>query len=142
MPIEPLYNLTCIPPIPYLMDKLMHSYAHRLRELPHSFKVYTILFSNQCQYWPKYVNPITNLIQVSSNLGEAILRAPIPCTVGTWTHSHFTYLPNPPPHVTLCYKESMVHQEATDTHIFILHHTSHKWHLATYCIISHAPVIP
>jgi hypothetical protein len=29
-PMEPLHNLTCVPPIPYLMDKLMHSYSHRL----------------------------------------------------------------------------------------------------------------
>jgi hypothetical protein len=60
-PIEPLHNLTCIPPIPYLMDKLMHAYAHRLQDLPSSAQVRMILTTNQCRYWPEYVNPITNL---------------------------------------------------------------------------------
>ena len=99
--IEPLHNLTCIPPISYLMGKLMHSYAHRLRDLPSSAKVHTILMSNQCQYWPEYVNPITNLSQVSANLREAIHRECIPCTVGTWTHPRFTHIPKPPPHIIL-----------------------------------------
>jgi hypothetical protein len=49
-PIEPLHNLTRVPPIPYLIKKLMHSYTLRLRDLPNSIKVCTILSSNQCQY--------------------------------------------------------------------------------------------
>jgi hypothetical protein len=60
-PIEPLHNLTCVPPIPYLMDKLMHSYTHRLWDLPSSTKVRTILTTNQCRYWPEHINPTTNL---------------------------------------------------------------------------------
>jgi hypothetical protein len=133
-PTEPLHNLARIPPIPYLMKKLMHSYAHRLWDLPSSVKVCTILTSNLCQYWPEYVNPITNLSRPSINLREAIPRAPVPCTVGTWTHPHFTHLPNPPLHTVMRYKESMVHQEAADTHIFITHHIILHHHLATYHI--------
>jgi hypothetical protein len=101
MPIEPLHNLTCVPPIPYLMNKLMHSYSHRLHNLPPTTKVHTILMSNQCHYWPEYINPPTNLTQASHNLREAITKTPVPCTVGTWTHPHFTHLCQPPPHITL-----------------------------------------
>jgi hypothetical protein len=101
-PIEPLHNLTHVPPIPYLLDKLMHSYAHRLWDLPSSAKVRTILTTNQCRYWPEYVNPITNLTQASQNLGEAsTTRAPVPSTAGTWAHPRFTHIPKPPPYVTI-----------------------------------------
>jgi len=133
-PIEPLHNLTRIPPIPYLMGKLMHSYAHRLWDLPSSAKVRTIITTNQCRYWPEYVNPTMNLTQVSNNLGEVIHRAPVPCTAGTWTHPPFTYVPKPPPYITTRYKESMAHQEAADTHITVLHHIRLCCHLATYHI--------
>ena len=60
-PVKPLHNLTHVPPIPYVMNKLMHSYAHRLQDLPSSTKVHAILTTNPCQYWLEYVNPITNL---------------------------------------------------------------------------------
>jgi hypothetical protein len=133
-PIEPLHNLTCVPLIPYLMDKLMHSYSHRLRNLPSSAKVHTILTTNQCCYWPEYVNPTTNLTRVSNDLGEAVTRAPVPCTVGTWTHPRFTHVPNPPPYIIAHYKESMAHQEAANTHVLIIHHICLCRHLATYHI--------
>jgi len=133
-PIEPLHNLTRIPPIPYLMGKLMHSYSHRLRDLPSSAKVRTILTTNQCQYWPEYVNPITNLSRASRDLGERVIRAPVLSTAGTWTHPHFTYVPKPPPHIIARYKESMAHPEAADTYIIILHHIRLRRHLATFHI--------
>jgi hypothetical protein len=133
-PIKPLHNLTRIPPIPYLMDKLMHSYTHRLRDLPSSAKVRTILTTNQCRYWPEYVNPITNLTRASHNLGEAAPRAPVLSIAGTWTHPRFTHVPRPPPHIVTRYKESMAHQEAADTHVLILHHIHLRRHLATYHI--------
>jgi hypothetical protein len=133
-PIEPLHNLTRIPPIPYLMEKLMHSYSHRLRDLPSSAKVRTILTTNQCRYWPEYVHPITNLSQVSHDLGERVFRAPVLSIARTWTHSRFTYVPKPPLHITARYKQSMAHPEAADTHIIIIHHIRLRRHLATFHI--------
>ena len=116
------------------MDKLMHSYAHRLRDLPSSAKVRTIITTNQCRYWPEYVNPITNLSRVSRDLGERVPRAPVPSTAGTWTHPCFTHVLRPPPHIITRYKESMAHPEAADTHIYILHHIRLRRHLATFHI--------
>ena len=75
-----------------------------------------------------------NLSRVSADLGETNSRAPVSCTVETWTHPRFTYLPNPPTHIISRYKESMAHPEAADTHIFILHHIYNCCHLATYHI--------
>src|SRR6266851_1180200 len=42
-PLKPLHNLTCIPPITYLIGKLMHSYTLRLGRLPPHMKVRTVL---------------------------------------------------------------------------------------------------
>jgi len=42
-PIEPLHNLTHVPPITYLMGKLMHSYSLRLGHLSPYIKVRTVL---------------------------------------------------------------------------------------------------
>ena len=56
-PIDPLHNLMCIPPIMYLIGKLMHSYTLRLGHLPPHVKVRTVLTTDQCRYWPNYVNP-------------------------------------------------------------------------------------
>ncbi len=60
-PIDPLHNLMCIPPITYLIGKLIHSYTLRLGRLPLYAKVRTVLTVDQCHYWPAYVNPPTNL---------------------------------------------------------------------------------
>jgi hypothetical protein len=56
-PLEPLYNMTGIPPISYVMTKLMHSYFIRLRAMPLHAKVQSVLTDNQCHYWPNYVSP-------------------------------------------------------------------------------------
>jgi hypothetical protein len=54
-PIEPLHNLTHIPLIPYLIGKLIHSYALRIWALPPNTKVCTVLSHDQCHYWPDYI---------------------------------------------------------------------------------------
>jgi hypothetical protein len=59
--IEPLHNLTRVPPIQYILDKLIDSYLHRLQGLPLNAKTQTILSDDQCQYWPDYIIPSTNL---------------------------------------------------------------------------------
>jgi len=60
-PIDPLHNLTGVPPISYVLPKLMHSYSNRLQGLPARAKVWTILSEDQCYYWPNYLTPMTNL---------------------------------------------------------------------------------
>ena len=61
MPIDPLHNLTGVPPISYVLPKLMHSYSNRLQGLPAKARVRTILSDDQCRYWPDYLTPMTNL---------------------------------------------------------------------------------
>ena len=61
MPTEPLYNMTGIPPLSYMLPKLMHSYTLRLQGLPPGAKVKTVLETDQCCYWPDYIIPPTNL---------------------------------------------------------------------------------
>ena len=100
-PIKPLHNLTRIPPIPYLMGKLMHSYTLRIQALLPNTKVGTILSHDQCCYWPDYIHPPTNLSRVSSYLGEIpeTHRAPAGGTPEAWAHPLLVHLPSPPPHV-------------------------------------------
>jgi hypothetical protein len=42
-PIDPLHNLLGVPPISYVLPKLMHSYTLRLQRLPSNAKVRTVL---------------------------------------------------------------------------------------------------
>ena len=60
-PTKPLHNMIGIPPISYLMEKLMHSYSHRLWGLPPNTMVWLVLTDDCCQYYPHYVHPIMNL---------------------------------------------------------------------------------
>jgi hypothetical protein len=60
-PIDPLHNLTGVPPISYVLPKLMHAYSNHLQGLPARAKVRTILSEDQCCYWPDYLTPQTNL---------------------------------------------------------------------------------
>ena len=55
--VEPLHNMTGIPPISYVLPKLMHTYSLRLQGLPPEAKVKTVLETDQCQYWPDYATP-------------------------------------------------------------------------------------
>ncbi len=120
-PIEPLHNLIGIPPIPYLVNKLMHTYSNRLRGLPPNATVHTVLTYDQCHYWPDYAHPTMNLTHASANLGPPMYRPLGLCTAGFWEHPHLIYLPNPPLYITMAYKQSMECHEASDTHIFIYH---------------------
>jgi hypothetical protein len=61
MPIDPLHNLTGVPPISYVLPKLMHAYSNRLQGLPTRAKVRTILSEDQCCYWPDYLTPQMNV---------------------------------------------------------------------------------
>jgi len=95
IPIELLQNLTGIPPISYLMKKLMHAYSYRLRGVPPNAKVQIILLDDQCGYWPKYLEPPTNLSRASANLSPSTYR-PLPlCISRRWKHTHLTYVHEP-----------------------------------------------
>src|SRR6267154_5259535 len=102
--MEPLHNMMGIPPIPYLVNKLMHAYSNRLQGLPPNALVCTILTHDQCCYWPDHVHPTTNLSQALANLS--------PYTARSWEHPCLIYLPNPPPYITSLHKESMECLEA------------------------------
>lgn len=41
--VEPLHNLTRVPPISYMLPKLMHTYSLRLNGLPLGAKIRTVL---------------------------------------------------------------------------------------------------
>ncbi len=118
--MEPLHNLTHIPPISYLMGKLMHAYSLRLGCLPPHVKVRTVLTADQCQYWPDYVCPPMNLTHASKHLSTPMYQAPSLCTARAWTHPHLTYLLNLPEHITLQHKQSRERHEASNMHIYIL----------------------
>jgi hypothetical protein len=61
MPLEPLHNLVHVPPIQYVLEKLMHAYSNRLQGLPLNAKTQTILSEDQCHYWYDYLTSQTNL---------------------------------------------------------------------------------
>jgi len=70
MPLDPLHNMTGVPPLSYLLPKLMHAYT----------LIHTILTHNWCHYWPAYINPITNLTCTSKDIGLSTYWPTDPCT--------------------------------------------------------------
>ena len=133
-PTEPLHNLTGIPPISYLLEKLMRAYSLRLKGLPPNAKVRTVLISDQCQYWPQYLCPTTNLSRVSQGLGPSTYRIPDLCIAGSWSHERLTYIENPPTPTILRYKEDLLHPSPGDIHVFIAPHSHDSKHFGVYYI--------
>ena len=118
-PVEPLHNMTGIPPLSHVMNKLMHSYFIRLRAMPTHAKVQSIITDDQCRYWPTYVKPPTNLTWALQGLEDSTYRPVDPCTAGLWTHPRLTYICTPSPDITLRYKDSLAHKNRGDVHIII-----------------------
>jgi hypothetical protein len=118
-PIDPLHNLTGVPPISYVLLKLMHSYSNRLQGLPAKAKVWTILSKDQCRYWPDYINPVTNL--------RAAFRAPSispPQVEGQTSHDRWNtprllYLDPTPEHLLPIHRRDLRHPEPGSLHIFV-----------------------
>ena len=73
-PIDPLHNMTTIPPVSYMLMKLIDSYTQRLGHLPPHTSVWAILIYDRCRYWPDYVTPHTNLSHVFSTPGAITYR--------------------------------------------------------------------
>jgi hypothetical protein len=90
-PVEPLHNLTGVPPIPYLMTKLMESYTHRLQNMAPQAMVRRVLTEDQCCYWPGYVVPITNLARVSREVTTSTYCPLSPCHFGLWSRPGLIY---------------------------------------------------
>ena len=114
----------------------MDLYSHRLRGMASNAKLYTILIHDQCQYWPHYVNPSTNLSHASDGLRESMYQNLGPCTARTWTTSCLTYLHNPFKYVIQQYKQSLKEITVLDIYIFVFPYTYKKVHIAIYYIIS------
>jgi len=105
--IDPLYNMTTIPPVSYVLMRLMDSYTQCLGRLPPHTSVWAILTYDRCRYWPDYVTPHTNLSRMSSTLGAITYRDLGPCTAGTWTHDHLTYVTAPTDTIITLHKTSL-----------------------------------
>jgi hypothetical protein len=131
-PLEPLHNLTGIPPISYLLDKLLTAYTRRLRAMPPNALVCTVLETDRCRIWPEYTNPHTNLYLASVNIGAPTYRPIGPCTVGTWTHPRLLYNPEPSDSATRHYREVLIHPAPSDTYIFCFHLTHNGLHFGCY----------
>ncbi len=94
-PTEPLHNMTGIPPLSYILPKLMHAYTLRLQGLPPRAKVKTVLKMDQCCYWPDYITPPTNLRWASLGLGPSTYHPLDPCTARLWAHPQLHHNPQP-----------------------------------------------
>ena len=95
-PTKPLYNLTGIPPIAYLLPKLIHAYVLRLTRIDPHATVRSVLTHDRCHYWPNYITPCTNLSHISALISPSTYRPINLCTARIWSPPYLTYLPNPP----------------------------------------------
>jgi hypothetical protein len=82
-PVEPLHNLMGIPPISYLLPKLIHAYTLRLQAMPPNALVYIVLKTDWCHIWPDYFTPPTTLSCISTNIRMPTYHPLGPCTAGT-----------------------------------------------------------
>ncbi len=87
--------MTGIPPLSYVLPKLIHAYTLRLQGLPPGAKVKTVLKTDQCHYWPEYITPPTNLCRASTGLSPSTYHLLDPCTAGLWAHPCLHHNPQP-----------------------------------------------
>jgi hypothetical protein len=117
--VEPLHNLTGVPPISYVLNKLKHSYSLKLQGTAPNAKTRTILYHNQCQYWPEYIRPVTNLSFSFIKLAESTYRPLGTADSEPWGKPQFMYLPSPPPHVLESQKHRLRDRDFHTLHIII-----------------------
>jgi len=108
-----------VPPISYLLPKLMHVYSLRLQRMPSHALICTILVSDWCRYWPKYFIRLTNLSHASNDVGPSTYCPSNLCTARLWVHPCLTYSPDPSPGMLATYKAALIHLALSDMHIFI-----------------------
>jgi hypothetical protein len=130
--VEPLHNLAGVPPIFYVLDKLKHSYSLKLQGTALNAKTQTILYHNQCHYWPEYVHPYTNLSLSFLKPVESMYWPLSLNNTGLWGKPRFTYLPSPPPHILVTYKHCFMDRNYHTLHIMISPFTHNSLSLAIY----------
>jgi hypothetical protein len=130
-PIDPLHNLTGVPPISYVLPKLMHSYSNRLQGLPARAKVRTILSEDQCHYWPDYITPTTNLRSAFHAPSEHPPRVKGQTSHNRWNTPRLLYFDPTPPYLILKHHWDLLHPEPTILHIYIALAPSNP-HIAVY----------
>jgi hypothetical protein len=130
-PIDPLHNLTRVPPISYVLPKLMHTYSNRLQGLPARAKVRTILSEDQCRYWPDYINPMTNLWAAFRAPSISPPRVEGQTSHDRWNTPRLLYLDPTPNHLVPIHHRDLSHPEPNTLHIFIATAPSDP-HVAVY----------
>jgi hypothetical protein len=131
-PLDPLHNLIHVPSIQYILEKLIHTYSNRLQGLPLNAKTRTILSEDQCQYWPDYIIPQTNLRRTflfpsltsqwveGRDLQEA------------WNTPHFTYTQYPTRDTPPSHKVDFKTLHPSYTHLVISTHADTHTPYAIY----------
>jgi hypothetical protein len=131
-PVEPLHNLTGVPPISYVLDKLKHPYSLKLQGTALNAKTRTILYSDQCRYWPDYVCPSTNLTRSFIKPAESMYRPSSPDSNGLEGKPRFLYLPSPPPHILASHKRRLRERDFHTLHIIVSPYVHDTKTLAIY----------
>ena len=125
--VEPLYNLMGVLPISYVLNKLKHSYSLKLQGTAPNAKTHTILYRDQCQYWPDYVHPVTNLSCSFIKPAESTYRPLRMADAKPWGKPKFMYLPFPPSHILVSQKRRLCDQDFHTLHITVspyIHNTN------------------
>jgi hypothetical protein len=118
-PVGLLHNLTSVPPISYVLNKLTHSYSLKLQGMVPNAKTRIILYHNLCQYWPEYIHPTTNLTWAFLKPAESMYWPLNPATTGLWGKLRFTYLLTSPPHILTLHKCCLVEQDLHTLYIIV-----------------------
>jgi len=133
-PVEPLQNLTGVPPIRYLMTKLMDSYTHRLRAMAPQAMVRRVLTKDRCRYWPDYVVPTTNLSRASREVTFSTHRPLGPRRFGLWSRPGLTYdIPNSEVALERL-KKSYKLRDAPYVHVIVVPYTHESRPIGLYYI--------
>ena len=133
-PVKPLQNLTGVPPVRYLMTKLMDSYTNRLRNMAPQAMVQRVLTEDRCRYWPDYVIPTTNLTRASREVTFSNYRPLGPCRFGLWSRPGLIY---DTPHSEVALerlKKSFKLRDAPYVHVIIVPYTHESCPIGLYYI--------
>ena len=131
-PVETLHNLTCILPISYMLKKLTHAHALHLQNLPANSRVQTILFKDQCHYWPNYVQPTTLLTCVFNHTYTHFPQVEGQVLSDLRQTPRFTYHPDPTPLQKTKFHHHLKTRKPPHLYIIISATTYDNSHVAMY----------
>jgi hypothetical protein len=132
--VEPLQNLTGVPPIRYLMTKLMDSYTHRLWAMAPQAMVRRVLTKDWCRYWPDYIIPTMNLTHASREVTTSTYRPLGPHRFRLWSRPGLTY-DTPNSEVALeRLKKSYKLRDAPYVHVIVVPYTHESRPIGLYYI--------